>query len=159
MGRAARAHQIANASNVLQPYIDLEYCPPFLSFPSSSFPPSTYCHSLSSLYLLSLTFLPLLTVTLCDPTSGDPLPREPPRVTLEPTRILQVILSLENHLSLPQQRVAAAIFVETLGDLLEVPPSDEDRGATALPSPSQLMKKVLRGVTPPASPRCTPQAY
>lgn len=48
-----------------------------------------------------------------------------------------VILSIENHCSVAQQKKMAAIFQEVLGDYLVTSPYEE--GETSLPSPSQLM--------------------
>ena len=48
-----------------------------------------------------------------------------------------VILSIENHCSVAQQKKMAAIFLEVLGDYLVTSPYEE--GETSLPSPSQLM--------------------
>ena len=48
-----------------------------------------------------------------------------------------VILSIENHCSLAQQRKMATIFQEVLGEFLLTSPFEE--GETVLPSPSQLM--------------------
>lgn len=52
-----------------------------------------------------------------------------------------VVLSLENHCSLPQQQRMAQILVEVLGDML--PPSFADTNTRPLPSPDQLKNKVL----------------
>ncbi|XP_072013746.1 1-phosphatidylinositol 4,5-bisphosphate phosphodiesterase gamma-1-like isoform X2 [Amphiura filiformis] len=52
-----------------------------------------------------------------------------------------VILSIENHCSLPQQRNMAATFQEIFGDMLLTHPID--RASNTLPSPSQLMKKII----------------
>jgi phosphatidylinositol phospholipase C epsilon len=48
-----------------------------------------------------------------------------------------VILSIENHCSVVQQKKMAAIFQEVLGDYLISSPYE--KGETALPSPAQLM--------------------
>ena len=48
-----------------------------------------------------------------------------------------VILSIENHCSVAQQKKMAAIFQEVLSDYLVTSPYEE--GETSLPSPSQLM--------------------
>lgn len=52
-----------------------------------------------------------------------------------------VILSIENHCSLAQQRQMAEIFKEIFGDLLVV--QTVDRNETQMPSPSQLRKKII----------------
>ncbi|XP_002742254.1 1-phosphatidylinositol 4,5-bisphosphate phosphodiesterase gamma-1-like [Saccoglossus kowalevskii] len=52
-----------------------------------------------------------------------------------------VILSIENHCSLPQQRKMASAFQEVFGDMLLSQPIDRD--ATMLPSPNQLKRKVI----------------
>jgi hypothetical protein len=61
-----------------------------------------------------------------------------------------VILSLENHCSLPQQERMADYLKSILGEHLVVPPLDENG---ALPSPQSLRRKiVLKGKVLPASP-------
>ncbi|GMR48021.1 hypothetical protein PMAYCL1PPCAC_18216, partial [Pristionchus mayeri] len=52
-----------------------------------------------------------------------------------------VILTLENHVSLPQQKVMADLFYEILGDHLYIP--DKDSSKKPLPSPKELKKKIL----------------
>ncbi|XP_054720768.1 1-phosphatidylinositol 4,5-bisphosphate phosphodiesterase gamma-1-like [Uloborus diversus] len=52
-----------------------------------------------------------------------------------------VILSVENHTSLPQQRNMATAFVEIFGDLLLTQPIEKD--GTQMPTPNQLKKKVI----------------
>ena len=52
-----------------------------------------------------------------------------------------VILSIENHCSLSQQRRMAALFQDILGDFLVRSPYEE--GETALPSPNQLRHKII----------------
>ncbi|GMS95708.1 hypothetical protein PENTCL1PPCAC_17883 [Pristionchus entomophagus] len=52
-----------------------------------------------------------------------------------------VILTLENHVSLPQQKVMADLFQEILGDHLYIP--DKDSSKKALPSPKELKNKIL----------------
>ncbi|XP_070574181.1 1-phosphatidylinositol 4,5-bisphosphate phosphodiesterase gamma-1-like isoform X2 [Ptychodera flava] len=52
-----------------------------------------------------------------------------------------VILSIENHCSLPQQRIMACSFQEVFGDMLLTQPIDRD--ATQLPSPNQLRRKII----------------
>ena len=52
-----------------------------------------------------------------------------------------VILTIENHVGVLQQRVMADIFKEILDDHLYIPP--EDAHTLPLPSPNQLKKKVL----------------
>ncbi|KAI1724955.1 phosphatidylinositol-specific phospholipase c, X domain-containing protein [Ditylenchus destructor] len=57
-----------------------------------------------------------------------------------------VILTLENHVGLVQQRVMTDIFKEILGDKLYIPP--DDAATKPLPSPHQLKNKILlRGKT------------
>ncbi|GFU38931.1 1-phosphatidylinositol 4,5-bisphosphate phosphodiesterase gamma-1 [Nephila pilipes] len=52
-----------------------------------------------------------------------------------------VILSIENHCTLPQQRNMAAAFLEVFGDMLLVQPVD---GAQReMPSPLQLKRKII----------------
>ena len=53
-----------------------------------------------------------------------------------------LVLSLENHLSIEQQVVAARIFETTFGEMLAVPPPGHTE-ADALPSPSALKRKIL----------------
>ncbi|CAM9331523.1 unnamed protein product [Phaeothamnion confervicola] len=50
-----------------------------------------------------------------------------------------VILSLENHCSLPQQDIMAKYMAEVFGDLLQVPPAEME----TLPSPESLMNKII----------------
>ncbi|RWS31552.1 phospholipase C gamma-like protein, partial [Leptotrombidium deliense] len=52
-----------------------------------------------------------------------------------------VILSIENHCSLPQQRNMAAAFQEILGDLLLTQPISSEE--TEMPSPNQLKRKFI----------------
>ncbi|CAL1293033.1 unnamed protein product, partial [Larinioides sclopetarius] len=52
-----------------------------------------------------------------------------------------VILSIENHCSLPQQRNMAVAFLEVLGDMLLVEPIERD--GTQMPSPSQLKRRII----------------
>ncbi|GMS79147.1 hypothetical protein PENTCL1PPCAC_1322, partial [Pristionchus entomophagus] len=52
-----------------------------------------------------------------------------------------VILTLENHVSLPQQEVMADIFHEILSDHLYIP--DKDSHKKPLPSPNELKKKII----------------
>jgi phosphatidylinositol phospholipase C delta len=52
-----------------------------------------------------------------------------------------IILSIENHCSLEQQKLLANIFVEILKDKLEYPKGEIEAGD--LPSPDQLKYKVL----------------
>ncbi|ETN73251.1 Phosphatidylinositol-specific phospholipase C, X domain protein [Necator americanus] len=52
-----------------------------------------------------------------------------------------VILTIENHVGLVQQRVMASVFEEVLGDLLYHPPPKSAQ--LPLPSPNKLKKKVL----------------
>jgi len=56
-----------------------------------------------------------------------------------------LILSLENRLSLDQQRAAAAIFVEGFGQMLELPAPGPTSGHSLheLPSPHALRHKIL----------------
>ena len=52
-----------------------------------------------------------------------------------------VVLSIENHCSLPQQRKMAHAFIEILGDYLLTQPIDKDE--TEMPSPNQLKRKFI----------------
>lgn len=52
-----------------------------------------------------------------------------------------VILSIEDHCSLPQQRKMALAFNETFGDMLLT--QSVDKNEVALPSPHQLRRKIL----------------
>ena len=54
---------------------------------------------------------------------------------------LPVILSIENHCSLPQQQKMAAIFRECLGDKLVIAPITEHE--MHLPSPNQLKNRII----------------
>ncbi|XP_066957865.1 1-phosphatidylinositol 4,5-bisphosphate phosphodiesterase delta-4-like isoform X5 [Macrobrachium rosenbergii] len=61
-----------------------------------------------------------------------------------------VILSIENHLSLEQQRVMVKLMQDILGDMLATDPVPEDIGA--VPSPESLKNKVIvRGKKPKGS--------
>ena len=58
--------------------------------------------------------------------------------------LFPVILSLEEHCSLEQQRRAAGIFRETLGEKLLLEPLETGKSyLDALPSPSQLLGKII----------------
>jgi len=60
-----------------------------------------------------------------------------------------IILSLENHCSMPFQKVMASQLKETLGDVLYIP-SVEDKKDGDLPSPLALRGKVIiKGKRPP----------
>jgi len=52
-----------------------------------------------------------------------------------------VILSIENHCTIPQQRNMAALFRDIFGDMLLTDPIDAN--ATVLPSPNQLKRKII----------------
>ena len=52
-----------------------------------------------------------------------------------------VILSIENHCTIPQQRNMAAAFREIFGDMLLAEPIDSN--GNALPSPNQLKRKII----------------
>ncbi|KAF2355359.1 Phosphatidylinositol-specific phospholipase C X domain [Trinorchestia longiramus] len=52
-----------------------------------------------------------------------------------------VILSVENHLSIPQQKVMVKLFKEILGDSLLTAPAAENLGE--LPSPNDLKNKII----------------
>ncbi|XP_071036049.1 1-phosphatidylinositol 4,5-bisphosphate phosphodiesterase gamma-1 isoform X2 [Parasteatoda tepidariorum] len=52
-----------------------------------------------------------------------------------------VILSLENHCTLPQQRNMASAFLEIFGDLLLTQPVERD--GMQMPSPAQLKRKII----------------
>ena len=56
-------------------------------------------------------------------------------------RSYPVILSIENHCTIPQQRNMAAAFRDVFGDMLLTEPIDAN--ATALPSPNQLKRKII----------------
>jgi len=52
-----------------------------------------------------------------------------------------VILSIENHCTIPQQRNMAAAFRDVFGDMLLTDPVDGN--TTVLPSPNQLKRKII----------------
>ncbi|CAI4222038.1 unnamed protein product [Auanema sp. JU1783] len=52
-----------------------------------------------------------------------------------------VILTIENHVGVVQQKVMAELFEELLGDMLYVSPKDS--GKNPLPSPYELKRKIL----------------
>jgi len=52
-----------------------------------------------------------------------------------------IILSIENHCTIPQQRNMAAAFRDVFGDMLLTDPIDAN--ATVLPSPNQLKRKII----------------
>ncbi len=52
-----------------------------------------------------------------------------------------VILSIEDHCSLPQQRKMAAAYREVFGDSLLTQPYD--RNEKFMPSPAQLKRKII----------------
>jgi len=52
-----------------------------------------------------------------------------------------VVLSIEDHCSLPQQRKMAAAFQELFGEMLVVAPVD--KGEVELPSPERLKRKII----------------
>ena len=52
-----------------------------------------------------------------------------------------VVLSIEDHCSLPQQRKMASAFQEVFGEQLLVSPLD--KAETELPSPAQLQRKII----------------
>lgn len=54
-----------------------------------------------------------------------------------------VILSLEDHCNLEQQATAAYIFKSVLGDKLLVEPPQGTSSSTALPTPQQLLGKII----------------
>lgn len=56
-------------------------------------------------------------------------------------RSFPVILSIEEHCSVEQQRHMAKVFKEVLGDLLLTKPTEAS--ADQLPSPSQLREKII----------------
>eukprot|EP00246_Nothoceros_aenigmaticus_P014488 TRINITY_DN552_c0_g1_i1.p1 TRINITY_DN552_c0_g1~~TRINITY_DN552_c0_g1_i1.p1 ORF type:complete len:612 (-),score=114.70 TRINITY_DN552_c0_g1_i1:269-2104(-) len=59
-----------------------------------------------------------------------------------------VIITIENHLSVDMQQQAAQILVETLGDLLFVPPSEESP-PKIFRSPEELRGKIIISDKPP----------
>lgn len=65
-----------------------------------------------------------------------PTPDEPPCHCSFP-----VILSIEEHCGVEQQRHMARVFKEVLGDLLLTRPTEAS--ADQLPSPSQLREKII----------------
>jgi len=67
----------------------------------------------------------------------------PHKVTLFPDLVFSfpVILSIENHCSLPQQKVMADVFLSVFGDDLLIAPIDKN--AQTLPSPHQLRRKFI----------------
>ncbi|KAG1709767.1 1-phosphatidylinositol 4,5-bisphosphate phosphodiesterase gamma-1 [Nymphon striatum] len=52
-----------------------------------------------------------------------------------------VILSIEDHCTLPQQRNMSAAFIDYFGDMLLIQPFNKDE--TKLPSPWQLRRKII----------------
>ncbi|KAK2085521.1 1-phosphatidylinositol 4,5-bisphosphate phosphodiesterase gamma-2 [Saguinus oedipus] len=66
-----------------------------------------------------------------------PLPSCPP----SSTRSFPVILSIEEHCSVEQQRHMAKVFKDVFGDLLLMKPTEAS--ADQLPSPSQLREKII----------------
>lgn len=56
-----------------------------------------------------------------------------------------LILSIENHCSLLQQRKMATLFQEVFKEMLVVQPVERD--AREMPSPQQLRKKIIIKVT------------
>lgn len=68
--------------------------------------------------------------------SACPTPAAPPFCCSFP-----VILSIEEHCSVEQQRHMARVFKEVLGDLLLTKPTEAS--ADQLPSPSQLREKII----------------
>jgi len=52
-----------------------------------------------------------------------------------------VILSIENHCTIPQQRNMATAFRDVFGDMLLT--DTIDANATVLPSPNQLKRKII----------------
>lgn len=78
-----------------------------------------------------------------------PLPSCPPSSACS----FPVILSIEEHCSVEQQRHMAKTFKEVFGDLLLMKPTEAS--ADQLPSPSQLREKIIIKVgTPGASVSC-----
>lgn len=57
------------------------------------------------------------------------------------TSELPLILSLENHCDIPQQRTLVNLMKQEFGDMLLTEPVD--RRATVLPSPNQLRRKII----------------
>ena len=53
---------------------------------------------------------------------------------------LPIIISLENHCSLPYQEVMARIFIQILGDRLYIPTEQSLQGS--LPSPNRYALKI-----------------
>lgn len=53
-----------------------------------------------------------------------------------------LIISLENHMCIEQQQLAACMFTEILGEYLYIP-NEEQKHADALPSPDQLKHHIL----------------
>lgn len=65
-----------------------------------------------------------------------------PRLTLPRAACsFPVILSIEEHCSVEQQRHMAKVFKEVLGDMLLTKPTEAS--ADQLPSPSQLREKII----------------
>jgi phosphatidylinositol phospholipase C, gamma-1 len=56
---------------------------------------------------------------------------------------MPVILSIENHCSIDNQRIMAAKFKEIFGDQLLTAPINKKVSATALPPPDKLKRKIL----------------
>ncbi|GFW13452.1 1-phosphatidylinositol 4,5-bisphosphate phosphodiesterase gamma-1 [Trichonephila clavipes] len=63
-----------------------------------------------------------------------------------------VILSIENHCTLPQQRNMAAAFLEVFGDMLLVQPVDSAQ--REMPSPFQLKRKIIIKIELESAVRC-----
>lgn len=62
-------------------------------------------------------------------------------LTAPAARSFPVILSIEEHCCVEQQRYMARVFKEVFGDLLLTKPTEAS--ADQLPSPSQLREKII----------------
>ena len=71
---------------------------------------------------------------------------EAPNISLICSTRYPLILSIENHCSLPQQRNMAAAFKDVFGDMLLTEFVDPQSGC--LPSPNKLKRRIILKVSP-----------